>query len=290
MEEYPECPKCLDIYGINSSHIRAPKILKCGDSICKECLEEIIKSTKEDFFLCPECNKNIKKEQNIDEYITNKELIRLINSSFNIPKKDIKPDEEVKIPQYNVALLGDSLVGKTSIFNRLSKEIFTDFYKTTIGIDITTYYIKFKNKRYKLVFHDTAGQEKYQSITKSLLRQKDGVLFIYDISNQESFNSLAFWFKTFKEENEKIVGLLVGNKCDCEHKVNKEEAIKFAKEHGLKYIETSAKLDKNIKKAVAIILEEIIESKALYNSIGSISTHSTATLQSQKLKKKSCGC
>ena len=89
--------------------------------------------------------------------------------------------------------------------------------------------------------------------------------------------------------------MLIGNKCDCERIVNEEEAKKFANEHGLKYLETSAKLDKNIKKAIALLLEEIIESKALYNSISSVKTFSSlcttnTILESKKLKKKKCAC
>ena len=50
MEENLECPICFDIFGTNSSHIKAPKVLKGEDTICKECLEEIIKNSNEKFF------------------------------------------------------------------------------------------------------------------------------------------------------------------------------------------------------------------------------------------------
>ena len=69
------------------------------------------------------------------------------------------------------------------------------------------------------------------------------------------------WFESFKQENKNVVGLIVGNKCDEERIVNENEAIKFAYEHGLKYIEISAKLDKKIKKSIALLLEAIIKSK-----------------------------
>ena len=290
MDEYPECPICLDIFGINQNHIKAPKVLKCGDSFCKECLEDIINRTEEENFLCPICKENIKKENNVDDYTTNKEIIRMVNTFFNIPEKELKNLSEKDKPiQINIAALGNCAVGKTSIFQRLSRDFFRDVYNNTIGLDVTTYYIKYKNVRYKMIFRDTAGQEKFKSITQSFLRNTDGVLFIYDISNYNSFEGLDFWYKLYKEENEKVVGLLIGNKSDCERKVNKEEAIKFAKEHELKYIETSAKLDKNLKKAIAILLEEIIESKALYNSL-KINFEKSTKLEPQKLKKKGCAC
>ena len=98
----------------------------------------------------------------------------------------------------------------------------------------------------------------------------------------------------------KVVGLLIGNKCDCESKVNMEEAEKFAEEHGLKYLETSAKFDKNIRKAIACILEKIIKSKEnkeskgikkiieRYNSLSSIDTDSLNDIKLSK--KKNCAC
>ena len=78
MEEDLECPICFDIFGTNFRHIKAPKVLKCGDSICKECLEEIVKNSNEKFFLCPLCKEKINKEKNIDGYATNKKLINMI--------------------------------------------------------------------------------------------------------------------------------------------------------------------------------------------------------------------
>ena len=104
-EELPECPICLDIFGISQSHIRAPKILKCGDTFCKECLEKIIKISNEDFFFCPMCKEKIKKEENINEYTTNKDIIKVINACFNIPTKSSKKNEGEKGIKYNIILL-----------------------------------------------------------------------------------------------------------------------------------------------------------------------------------------
>ena len=183
--------------------------------------------------------------------------------------------------------MGNCSVGKTCIFQRLLKDIFSESLLSTTGLELNVYYIKYKNKKYKLIMNDTAGQERYKAITKSLLRGKDGVLFIYDISNEKTFNDLKSWYDLYKEENDNVVGLLIGNKCDCERKVNQEDAKKFANEHGLKYIETSAKLDINIKKAIATILEEIIKSKNINREFIKIDNIS---LMTKGQKKKGCGC
>ena len=147
MEENLECPICLDIFGINISHIKAPKILKCGDTICRECLEKIINNLKEEFFLCPLCEEGINKNKNIDGYITNRDIIYMVNSCFNLSSKEISNDGKDKPIEYNIISLGNASVGKTSIFQRLSKDIFTENTTTTLGCETCIYNIKYKNKK-----------------------------------------------------------------------------------------------------------------------------------------------
>ena len=89
-EDYPECPICLDIYGNNLEHIKAPKVLQCGDTFCKECLEDLIKRENEEIFNCPMCKVRIMRNQNIDNYITNKQIIKLVNSYFNLPNIEVE--------------------------------------------------------------------------------------------------------------------------------------------------------------------------------------------------------
>ena len=295
MEEYPECPICLDIYGANQSDVHGPKVLKCGDTLCKECLEKIIKKDDEEIFNCPICNQKIKKEENIEEYTTNKEIIRQINSLFNIPSEEDENNDENRPIKYNIILLGNSGVGKTSILKRLSDNKFFEFNSTTIGCDSSLYYVKYKNKKYHLALRDPSGQEKYKAVTRSFFRNTDGVLFVFDISVQKTFIDLPIWYNLYKEENEKIVGLLIGNKCDLKHKVNKNESEEFAKEHGLHYMETSASSDKNIKKAIVCLLKKIKESKILYDSLSSIDTHillqpTNNEKNEEPKKKKKCRC
>ena len=105
---------------------------------------------------------------------------------------------------------------------------------------------------------------------------------------------LEYWYNFYKKEKKDVVGLIIGNKCECEseRKVDFDEAKAFAEQHQLHYLETSAKLDKNIKKAVACLLEEIIESKALYNSLISVDVNFSLKLEKKEKskKKKKCSC
>ena len=288
-EDYPECPICLDIYGNNLEHIKAPKVLQCGDTFCKECLEDLIKRENEEIFNCPMCKVRIMRNQNIDNYITNKQIIKLVNSYFNLPKIEVENKAGSKKPiSFRIITLGNSGVGKTSIFHRLSNDKFQENYGPTIGLDISKpYYIKYKKQKYKLFFYDTGGQEKNINITKNYLKLSDGILFVYDVSDEKSFYDLETWYNLYKNEKENVIGLLIGNKCDAVRKVKYEEAKKFAEHHGLVYIETSAKLDKGVKKALACLLNEIIESKANYVSISPEETNDKFQLDPQKLEEES---
>ena len=294
MEKYPECPICTNIYGANESEVHAPKILKCGDTLCKQCLEEEIKKyPEEEIFICPLCKEKIKKEQNIEEYITNKQIINQIKDLFNIneveDKDNIDDKGENQLNKLKIILLGNSGVGKTSILKRLSNNKF-DSCVTTVGCDTSIYYAKYKSKKYQLTFADPSGQERYRALTRSFLRNTDGVLFVFDISDQKSFEDISFWYNFYKEENENVVGLLIGNKCDLKHKVGINESEEFAKEHGLLYIETSASSDKNIKKAIVCLLKKINGAKKYFESTSSVDTAYFSIQKNEEPKKKKCRC
>ena len=290
---YPECPICLDIYGIDNNHIRAPKMLDCGDSFCKECLEAIMQKSSENFILCPLCKEKTEKKPDVNNYITNKQLIKLVNEAFRLPKEDSDNSEKnKKTVSYNIISLGSSGVGKTSIFKRLLTENFDNSYNATIYLEISIpYFVKYKGQKYKLFFYDSGGQEKFmQSLPKSYMRKSDGVFFVFDLGNKQSFEDLKNWYKLYKDEKgeENVVGVLLGNKCDQPSQIDYQEIKKFSNDYNLEYLETSSKLDKKIKKSIAVLLEQIIESKALYNSLRSVSTKDeTVELAPKKLKKES---
>ena len=105
----------------------------------------------------------------------------------------------------------------------------------------------------------------------------------------------------YKQEKENVVGLLIGNKCDRPSEVDINEVEKFAEEHGLIYMETSAKSDKNIKKAIVRLLKKIKDAKLLFDSTSSVDTQFSLKLEQSapendrknegpKPKKKKCNC
>ena len=166
-------------------------------------------------------------------------------------------------------VVGDSSVGKTNFVMRLINNEFSKNYMTTSGIDLKTTDIEIKNKKIHIQLWDTAGQEKYKAITKNLFLKVMGALIIYDITNEASYNNLKSWVKLIKEECGKHMQLIiVGNKSDLndQRKISKDEAINYAKEQKIDYIETSSKTGENVKKAVTMICENILENKEMNDS------------------------
>ena len=152
-----------------------------------------------------------------------------------------------------IIILGSSEVGKTCILNRYFNNVFKENLLSTIGIDFQTKYFKFEDKKIKINYTDTAGQEKFHAISINYLKGSNGVILVFDITNKESFNLLENWMNDLRENAKlDISKILIGNKLDLEEKreVQKEEAEYFAEKIGCKYFECSAKTGENIKEAL----------------------------------------
>ena len=158
-------------------------------------------------------------------------------------------------------LLGESQIGKTSLIQRYVKNNFNLSYITTVGIDFQLKQIKMNNKSIKLQIWDTAGQERFKNITKSYFHSSDGFIVGYDITSRLSFTNVSTWLKEINDNApEEIQKILIGNKCDLnEREVTTEEGQKLAEENGMKFFETSAKADINVKEMFDYLSNEIFK-------------------------------
>ena len=124
---------------------------------------------------------------------------------------------------FKLITLGNSGVGKTSIIKRYVYNIFEIDNMATIGINFAFKELTLKNgKKVKLKLIDTAGEEKYQSLSKSYYKNAEGVLFVFDLTEIRSFNNISEWIKVYNEYNndDKIPRYLIGNKCELDSKVD----------------------------------------------------------------------
>uniref|UniRef100_A0A6B2G1N5 Ras-related protein Rab-2B (Trinotate prediction) n=1 Tax=Myxobolus squamalis TaxID=59785 RepID=A0A6B2G1N5_MYXSQ len=120
--------------------------------------------------------------------------------------------------------------------------------------------INIDNNDIKLQIWDTAGQESFRSITRSYYRGAAGALLVYDITRRETFDHLQSWIDDTRQHGTpNVVIMVIGNKSDLEDKreVKKEEGEAFAREHGLIFMETSAKNASNVEEAFINTAKEI---------------------------------
>lgn len=161
---------------------------------------------------------------------------------------------------FKVVLIGDSGVGKSNLLSRFTRNEFNLESKSTIGVEFATKSINVDGKVVKAQIWDTAGQERYRAITSAYYRGAVGALLVYDISKHITFENVERWLKELRDHAEpNIVVMLVGNKSDLRHRrtVPTEEAMAFAEQNGLAFIETSALDSTGVEEAFRQILTEI---------------------------------
>lgn len=168
---------------------------------------------------------------------------------------------------FKLLIIGNSSVGKTSFLFRYADDSFTSAFVSTVGIDFKVKTVFRHDKRVKLQIWDTAGQERYRTITTAYYRGAMGFILMYDITNEESFNSVQDWvtqIKTYSWDNAQVI--LVGNKCDMEDErvISFERGKQLSEQLGIEFFETSAKENVNVKavfeRLVDIICDKMSES------------------------------
>jgi Ras-related protein Rab-1A len=144
---------------------------------------------------------------------------------------------------------------------RFADDEFTDSYITTIGVDFRFRTLPINGQTIKLQIWDTAGQERFRTITSAYYRGADGIIMVYDTCDRESFDHIDSWVQEVdKYATDGTCKILVGNKCDNEgeRQVSTEEGKKKAAELGVKFVETSAKINHAVGEAFELVSKELI--------------------------------
>lgn len=164
---------------------------------------------------------------------------------------------------FKLIMLGTSGAGKTCIVQRYCNDIYEGAtQKSTMGFDFLTKTIQKNGKEVSLEIWDTAGQEKYKAVTKMYYKDVHGAVLVYDTTDKQSLEKLAFWLDDLDTSGNKLERrILVGSKIDMrdERQVSLYDAKRFACERNLDWMECSAKTSKNVNEVFDCVLGKIIE-------------------------------
>ncbi|XP_074330119.1 ras-related protein RABD2a-like [Apium graveolens] len=166
---------------------------------------------------------------------------------------------------FKLLLIGDSGVGKSCLLLRFADDTYLESYISTIGVDFKIRTVEQDGKTIKLQIWDTAGQERFRTITSSYYRGAHGIIVVYDVTDQESFNNVKQWLSEINRyASENVNKLLVGNKSDltANKVVSYEGAKAFADETGIPFMEASAKDATNVEQAFMAMTSSIKERMA----------------------------
>ena len=154
-----------------------------------------------------------------------------------------KTNSETEELKYKLIVIGDELVGKTSILKRFKFNQFNAIYEPTVGLEFESIPILIDDQSVNLLLYDMSGHQKFRGLIPLYTSDANIILLIYDISKLDSFNNIEKWYSSLNNLNRKeVIFALVGNKCDLDYnrKVQMEQAQKYADDHNFIFQEVSA--------------------------------------------------
>ena len=200
--------------------------------------------------------------------------------------------EETPYHSIKLITIGNAYSGKTSITNVFCKKSYEKIYEPTIGVEFNSTTICDDNDdKYKLMFWDTAGQETFAPIIKSYYKNIAGIILVIDLSDIDGLRKIDYWLNEYKKnriEACKSKIIVLGNKCDLDRKISKNDIDYAMKIRHLNYCEVSAKTGLNVNKAVMGLFKSIIRDydKTTHPGFGNL--NKKFKLQEKREAARSC--
>ncbi len=203
---------------------------------------------------------------------------------------DEEEDYDDNIIQCKITLIGESSVGKTSFIKQYISETFFSEIKSTIGGEREYKSIVINGKKVRLVFWDTAGQEKFRSLSRIFLNKSNIVVFVYDITKRDTFDEIKnYWYNNVKSiiAKDTVLGI-AGNKSDLyeNEQVSKEEGQQYAQEIKAVFKETTATTFESINE----LINELVQKYYSQNNITNFPNKDEAIRVSKMKNEKKRNC
>ena len=196
---------------------------------------------------------------------------------------------------FKILLIGDLGVGKSCVILRYVEGDFPGNIMSSIGVDFKTKKIDLDDRLIKMQIWDTAGHEKFRTITTSYYKSAHAIIILYDITQKTSFDHIKNWITEIdKFGKQGVLKVIVGNKLDLENnrKIKKEDAENLALKYGVKLWEVSAKDNTNIEEMFVDTIKTLLERNSkIINDIPGSSMNNNFFLNTnikEKKKKKCC--
>ena len=171
-------------------------------------------------------------------------------------------DEDNSDLQIKLLFLGDTGVGKTSLLIRYMDNKY-EAGTQTVGIDVRYKYIKYDNKNIRLDIWDTAGQERFKGLTNAYVKGSNGIIYVYDKTNKDSFEKLKMvMMETKKNISNEVEIMVVENKNDLKEKGISDKAVNdFESKNNVKVYSTSAKTGDGVETMFMDLIKKILKNK-----------------------------
>ena len=164
----------------------------------------------------------------------------------------------------NFLLVGNMAVGKTSIITKYIGQAIDPSHISTVGTDCTVVKkenLQIDNQVVNVLakIWDSTAQERFQTIVQSAIKNTQGIILIYSVTDPSSFEDCEGWMGRINDQQDLLTFpmFFVGNKIDLERAVNKEDAEAFAKKYNMKYFEISAQTGEGVKEVIDEFIVEV---------------------------------
>eukprot|EP00795_Rhopilema_esculentum_P005116 gene5116-236_t len=163
---------------------------------------------------------------------------------------------------FTVCVLGDELVGKSSLIRRYVEGTFSSApTHPTVGIDFKLKYLRLNDQKILLQLWDSSGKIKYRNLIQHIFAKVMGIILMLDVTNTKSLAQLGSWIdaiRTFGYPQTQII--VLGNKCDVNSSraITREEMIQYTEQLSIVYMECSCKENLRIDQVFEVMINLIM--------------------------------